>query len=249
MYYHLVAILPAGKQKTIPNKGKNEILPYVMSFETVGTITEKWGKASQTYQALEIRIYQTKEKWVRRSKVSFDEFIKKRKNCYSKFKKEADEKLGENKQRIFVIMPIQGKKSGTQNEQRIFQEYDRRYEAIADLMADYDCVAIRIDKEHPIDQLVDQIKKEIRNSLFVIADLTDERPSCYFEAGFAEGLKTPVIYIASEESILIPGQKTKIHFDIHMNVNFFSNNQELKELVKVTIKKNKDRLFIGNNLT
>lgn len=123
------------------------------------------------------------------------------------------------------------------------------FKPIADVMANYNCVAIRIDKEHPIDQLVDQIKKEIRKSLFVIADLTDERPSCYFEAGFAEGLKTPIIYIASEESIFTPGQKSKIHFDIHMNDNFFSNVEELKESIKATIEKNKDRLFKGNDLT
>jgi nucleoside 2-deoxyribosyltransferase len=144
-------------------------------------------------------------------------------------------------------MPIQGKKTGSQNEQRIYKEYDQRYEVLRTTLLKYDCVAIRIDKEHPIEQLVARIKEEIKKSSFIIADITDERPSCYFEAGFAEGLKIPVIYVASEESVIKPGEKTKIHFDIHMNVNLFTNIDELIEKVDSTIQKNKEKLFKNEN--
>jgi nucleoside 2-deoxyribosyltransferase len=92
-----------------------------------------------------------------------------------------------------------------------------------------------------MEQLVTRIKDERTNSLFVIADLTDERPSCYFEAGLAEALKIPVIYVASEESI--SNYSTKIHFDIHMNVNFFTNIEQLVDMVNSTIIKNKAILF------
>lgn len=40
-----------------------------------------------------------------------------------------------------------------------------------------------------------------------------------------------------------PGTPTKIHFDIHMNVHFFSNHAELKENLAAAIEKNRDRLF------
>lgn len=50
--------------------------------------------------------------------------------------------------------------------------------------------------------LVDRINEEILRSRFVIADLTDERPSCYDEFGYAEAAGTPVIPIASRESIM-----------------------------------------------
>src|SRR5262249_49186008 len=90
---------------------------------------------------------------------------------------------------------------------------------------------------------VGQIKKEIRSSIFVVADLTDERQSCYFEAGFAEALPRPIIYIASKDSVLKPGTKTKIHFDIHMHVHYFTNHKELRTKLRDAINKNKERLF------
>lgn len=140
-------------------------------------------------------------------------------------------------------MPIQGEKHGTQEDQRIYREYDKRFEVIETVVAKFDGVAIRIDKEHPLEDLVGRIKKEIRDAAFVIADLTDERPSCYFEAEFAEALLRPVAYVASKQSVIKPGTATKIHFDIHINVHFFSNHRELAEKLTDAIEKNKDRLF------
>jgi hypothetical protein len=47
--------------------------------------------------------------------------------------------------------------------------------------------------------LIDAIMEdEIRRCRFLIADLTDESPGAYWEAGFAEGLGKPVIYICAE---------------------------------------------------
>ena len=73
--------------------------------------------------------------------------------------------------------------------------------------------------------------------------MTDERPSCYFEAGFAEALGKKVIYVASKQSVAKPGTLTKIHFDIHMNMNSFTNHQELKEKLSNAIEKNRSVLF------
>lgn len=243
MLYHLLAILPAGRQKAITNKTEDEILKLVISFISSGTITDKWGEKNQTYQVYEMRIYSSKDKWNRKTGIPFEDFIRNKKDSFNKFKEKAENLLEPNKPRVFIIMPIQGKKSGSQNEQRIYKEYDDRYLVLRELLLQYNCIAIRIDKEHPIDQLVARIKEEIRKSIFVIADLTDERPSCYFEAGYAEGFKIPIIYIASEDSVNNPSQPTKIHFDVHMNVCFFSNHQELKELANETIEKNKDILL------
>jgi len=54
------------------------------------------------------------------------------------------------------------------------------------------------------------IEDEIRRCRFLIADLSDENAGAYWEAGFAEGLGKPVIYIcrANEGEL-----EKKIHFD------------------------------------
>ncbi len=91
--------------------------------------------------------------------------------------------------------------------------------------------------------LVDRIKQEIRRSQFVVADLTDERPSCYFEVGYAEALQKPVIFVASKESVVAPGTDTKVHFDIHQNVQFFANHDELAKKVRDVIEKNREALL------
>jgi nucleoside 2-deoxyribosyltransferase len=94
--------------------------------------------------------------------------------------------------------------------------------------------------------LVKRIKEEIERAQFVIADLTDERPSCYFEAGYAEALKKPTIFIASKESVVNPKTPTRIHFDIHRNVNYFVNQAELRSKLKAAIEKNTKILFSKN---
>ena len=53
----------------------------------------------------------------------------------------------------------------------------------------------------------------------------------------------PVIYVASKQSVLKPGIATKVHFDIHMNVHYFTNHVELKTKLSDAIEKNKQRLF------
>jgi nucleoside 2-deoxyribosyltransferase len=83
-----------------------------------------------------------------------------------------------------------------------------------------------------------------------VADLTDERPSCYFEAGYAEALGVPVIYtIASKQSVITPGVETRIHFDIHKNINQFTNKGELQEKIRLTFKKNREKLLSTRSAT
>ena len=123
------------------------------------------------------------------------------------------------------------------------KEFDQRFEVIESLLGKLGAVAIRIDKEHTLDELVRRIKEEIERSTFVIADLTDERPSCYFEAGYAEALRKPIVFIASKESVVNPKSKTHVHFDIHRNIKFFVNHAEMKEKLKAVIEKNRARLM------
>lgn len=244
MYYHLIATLPGDRRKSIPNKSEEQVLTdYVVPYVSRGTISAKWGKKTNTYQVVQLKIFRTNDVWDKKTGVKLEDLIGKARNQYNKFEKKAKKVLGVGSWRCFIVMPIQGEKFGTQEDQRIYREYDERFENLESMLSDFDVVAIRIDKEHPLEDIVGRIKKEIKDASFVVADLTDERPSCYFESGYAEALGRPTIYIASKDSAIKPGSKTRIHFDIHMNVNFFSNHNEMVQNVRAVIEKNKERLF------
>jgi hypothetical protein len=236
-------VLSGDRRKTLANYTEDRtlsdvVLPYVAK----GVITAKWGAKMQTYQVLELRIYRTTTPWHKPSG-PLDDFIKNKQNLYPKFEARANELLGKGKHRVFVIMPIQGERQGDQEQQRIYKEYDDRFEAIERVLTKFDCVAVRIDKESPIDNLVSRIKQEIQSATFAIADLTDERQSCYYEAGYADALKKGVIFIASKNSVMRPGTPTKIHFDVHNNVSFFTNHNELRAKLKTAIEKNRLKLL------
>lgn len=242
-FYQIIANLPGSNTKTLINKSETQVLEYVFSFLSNGTIKETWGSKSNSYQVYELKIYKTKKKYNKVEGKTIDVFLKGTQNIYYTFERRAKGLMKKDDYRVFIIMPIQGKEYGDQNEQRIFKEFDERFSKIKDLLSKYNTVAIRIDKEYPLDQLVARIKQEIESSHFVIADLTEERQSCYFECGYAEALKKRVIYIASEYSIMDTSKKTHIHFDIHMNVNIFTNTNELISRLQAVLEKNKDKLF------
>ncbi len=61
--------------------------------------------------------------------------------------------------------------------------------------------------------LVDAIiEDEIRRCRFLVSDLSDDNAGAYWEAGFAEGLGKPVIYICREK-IKDGEDEKKTHFD------------------------------------
>jgi hypothetical protein len=248
-YFHVVAILPGGASKTVTNKGEAEVMTgFIVPFLATSTVTTNWGKKVHRRQALELRVYKTQEPYDKKQGVAFDRFIKGKKNLFTSLSERAQSQLGPTT-RVFVVMPIQGERYGDQEQQRIFKEYDDRFDAIEQALGDLDCYAIRIDKEAPLEGLVDRIKDEIRKANFLVADLTDERPSCYFDVGYADALGVPVIHVASKQSVVSPGTPTKIHFDIHKNVNYFTNHKELKEKLTTAFKKNREKLLASRTET
>jgi hypothetical protein len=240
--FHIQAQLPGGRTKLVNNLSEDEVRDAVGEFVKEGTLTTRWGNNTPTRQAYEMRVFETKEAWAKKGGGTFQDFIKGKRNVYNRFEKEVA-KRARLRTRVFVVMPIQGDRYGTQSEQTVHRTYDERFEVIEAALQEFDCVAIRIDKESPLGGLVGRIKEEIHRAGFIVADLTDERPSCYFEAGYAEALDKPVIYLASKESVMTPQQDTSIHFDIHQNVRFFSNNEELSEKLKEAVERNRKRLL------
>ncbi|MEQ9135759.1 MAG: hypothetical protein RLO51_11160 [Thalassobaculum sp.] len=58
--------------------------------------------------------------------------------------------------------------------------------------------------------LIDNIMREqIRGAAFVLADLTHDNAGAYWEAGMAEGLNKPVVYLCKAEKF----DEMRTHFD------------------------------------
>lgn len=64
--------------------------------------------------------------------------------------------------------------------------------------------------DRPRAGVIDQVMRmKIRDAPFVLADLTHDNNGAYWEAGFAEGLGKPVIYLCHKDK----WATTKSHFD------------------------------------
>ena len=93
----------------------------------------------------------------------------------------------------------------------------------------------RLDDKPRAGLIDDRLRVEIRNSRFLIADLTHENSGAYWEAGYAEGLGKPVIYTCEKKKF----EKNKTHFDTnhHLTIAWDENSpQKAMEDLKATIR-------------
>lgn len=83
---------------------------------------------------------------------------------------------------------------------------------------------IRIDKEPHIDRIDAKIISEIKDALFLVADVTGQKHGVYFEAGYAIGLKRPVIWCVREDDL------KNVHFDTRQyNHIVYKESTDLQE--------------------
>ena len=100
----------------------------------------------------------------------------------------------------------------------------------------------RLDQGQPAGLIDDQLRVRIRTARFVVSDLTDRNNGAYWEAGFAEGLGTPVIY-SCERSVFESDQKSeRPHFDTNHLVTVLWEAQapeaaakQLKAIIRATL--------------
>ena len=69
----------------------------------------------------------------------------------------------------------------------------------------------RLDDAPRAGVIDDRLRVEIRNARFLLADLTHHNRGAYWEAGYAEGLGRPVIFLC--ERSVWDDEKSKPHFD------------------------------------
>ena len=96
-----------------------------------------------------------------------------------------------------------------------------RYDTIKECFSLFDIEARRVDEMEHSDVITEKICERIRVSEFLIADLTEERPSVYYEVGYAHALGRSVI--------MYRRQNSKLHFDLAAyNCPDYRNLAELK---------------------
>jgi nucleoside 2-deoxyribosyltransferase len=81
----------------------------------------------------------------------------------------------------------------------------------------------------------DQLRTALRNCRFVLADITHGNHGAYWEAGFAEGLGTPVIYTCRKAE----WDERKSHFDTNHLVTIIwdpTNLSDAAERLAATIR-------------
>jgi hypothetical protein len=98
----------------------------------------------------------------------------------------------------------------------------------------------RLDEGQPAGLIDDRLRVEIRQSRFLISELTHSNAGAYWEAGYAEGLGKPVIYTCRKD--IFDDKKTAPHFDtnhhltvvwdpVHLDVAM----AKLKDTIRATL--------------
>lgn len=90
-------------------------------------------------------------------------------------------------------------------------------------------IAVLIDEVQHNELITPEILKHIRESKFVVADLTHQNNGAYLEEGYAMGLGKPVIQLCQEG--------VKLHFDIaQKNTIIWKNEDDIVERLERRIK-------------
>lgn len=87
----------------------------------------------------------------------------------------------------------------------------------------------RVDEQQFNDSIRQRILDNIRRARFIIADMTEARPNCYYELGIAHALGKEVIHITSDSK--------DIHFDIRdFNFIVYEDIDGLKKALRLRIR-------------
>ena len=102
-------------------------------------------------------------------------------------------------------------------------------DAICDTCKSLNLKAERVDQIEHTERITDKIIECINKAEIVIADLTHNRPNCYYEAGYAHGISKEVVFTAKKG--------TEPQFDLKdYPVIFYPNMFTLKERLLKRLK-------------
>lgn len=122
----------------------------------------------------------------------------------------------------FIVCPI-GKK-GSDTRKRADALYDL---VIAPACEKFDISPVRVDKLDTSGLITNTIIRNLKNSKFVVVDLSDHNPNVFYELGIRHAL--------NQDVILIKNEKDTIPFDIHtINIIDYSSLTEPTEVKRLS---------------
>lgn len=102
-------------------------------------------------------------------------------------------------------------------------------DTVREVFKEFGIEATRADEIEHSEGITDRIIDEIKTSEFLFADLSGERPSVYYEVGFAHALDKRVILYRKKD--------TKIHFDLqHRNCPEYESLADLRAKLRLRIQ-------------
>lgn len=97
------------------------------------------------------------------------------------------------------------------------------------VVEDSNCRCERVDEQEFNGSIRDRILKNIREARFIIADVTEARPNCYYELGVAHALNKEVIHLAHSAQ--------DIHFDVKdFNFIIYHDGRDLERKLRRRIR-------------
>lgn len=126
------------------------------------------------------------------------------------------------KPKVFIVM-------------QFTEKYNNLYNDIIKRVCDeFNLEPIRVDEIYSTSMIINDIKNQIENCKFVIAEITPDNPNVFFEVGFAFGIKKDIILICDSERPKLPfdvsGFRTLFYEDKITGRTKFEN--QLKEFFK-----------------
>lgn len=133
------------------------------------------------------------------------------------------EQLRYDYSKAFIIMAMM---EGNKSLDDIRDTIGRGIQAASQQLHFPEIQCVRVDDQRGATYKIDDMMiRHIEESGIIVCDLTEERPNCYFELGWALALKRKVIVTARKG--------TKVHFDVsQLAIQFWESNRELEQKIK-----------------
>lgn len=124
-------------------------------------------------------------------------------------------------QRVFVVTSFS-------------KSLDQNFDAIDRACREFGLNTVRVDKEMSSESIIDRIQQHLLETTYVIADITEARPNCYYEIGFFDALLVARQASSQNHLLLVAQNITEdAHFDLrHRGIQQYDNPFTLMKIVE-----------------